>query len=141
MFVDLSALRDAQLVPTYIAQALVVTEQVGRPLVDTIAAHRGNRRQRVEATYAATGQALGEGSLALALGEGALLEPKGAIASALGATAVGTAGPTGTASTAVPASTAVACQYRSASAAAAPPQPPEAARRRDRGQNGRVGVD
>ncbi len=38
-FVDLSPLRDVQLVPAYIAQALGATEEGGRPLLETIAAY------------------------------------------------------------------------------------------------------
>ena len=44
VFVDLSRLQDAQLVPAYIAQALAVVEQGGRPFVDTIAAHLETRQ-------------------------------------------------------------------------------------------------
>jgi predicted ATPase/DNA-binding XRE family transcriptional regulator len=43
VFVDLSPLQDAELVPAYIAQALAVTEQAGRPLLETIAAHLETR--------------------------------------------------------------------------------------------------
>ncbi len=44
VFVDLSRLREAELVPAYIAQALAVVEQGGRPFVDTIAAHLETRQ-------------------------------------------------------------------------------------------------
>ena len=44
VFVDLSSLRDAELVPAYMAQALGVTEQGGRPVLETVAAHLESRQ-------------------------------------------------------------------------------------------------
>jgi predicted ATPase/DNA-binding XRE family transcriptional regulator len=44
VFVDLSSLREAELVPAYMAQALGVTEQGGRPVLETVAAHLESRQ-------------------------------------------------------------------------------------------------
>jgi predicted ATPase/DNA-binding XRE family transcriptional regulator len=44
VFVDLSSLREAELVPAYIAQALGVIEQGGRPVLETLAAHLENQQ-------------------------------------------------------------------------------------------------
>jgi predicted ATPase/transcriptional regulator with XRE-family HTH domain len=44
VFVDLSSLREAELVPAYMAQALGLTEQGGRPVPETVAAYLENRQ-------------------------------------------------------------------------------------------------
>ncbi|HTT92038.1 MAG TPA: tetratricopeptide repeat protein [Acidimicrobiales bacterium] len=44
VFVDLSSLTDAELVPAYVAQALGVTEQGGRPLLETVVAYLESRQ-------------------------------------------------------------------------------------------------